>query len=290
MTFSQITCFMTVAEKGSFTRAANTLYISQPAISRSIASLEQETGVKLLERNNNSLSLTTPGKMLYDFFSKTSTEYSALIENIRHIHGQTSTPIKIGCPDTWSPNFFYDKIMQYYKQSYPEIKLSIECFKLSDLIIRLKSGKLDVVLTHDFYSPSMYGISSKTLTSTGCGIVYSKNLFQKVSSLSDFSNTEFLLYDNDIQKKIQGVIKDICQDTFEPAIKNVGQMSTAIFNMACGQGVMIFSDWDSAVYNSEYGYFPVDRKLQIKMIYSTDKKSKNIDLFLQQTPKLFTRH
>ena len=287
MTKTQINCFITVAQERSFTRAANTLYISQPAISKAVSSLEEELGVKLLERNNNSLSLTDGGELLYDFFVRTGTEYRQLIEKIEQIHGKKSAPIKIGCPDTWNPGFFYSRIKEHFINEHPEIKLSIECFRLSDLIIRLKSGKLDVVLTHDFYSPSMYGISSRNLTTTGCGIVYAKNRFPQVRTLSDFKDTEFLLFDNDIQKKIEGVIRDVCAGAFEPIVRNVGQMSSAVFSMACGEGIMLFSDWDSVVYNTAYGYYPVPRELQIKMIYSTDKKSKNIDLFLSETPKLF---
>ena len=50
MTQTQINCFLAVARERSFTRAANSLYISQPAISRSISKLEDELGFQLFER------------------------------------------------------------------------------------------------------------------------------------------------------------------------------------------------------------------------------------------------
>ena len=61
MTQTQINCFLAVARERSFTRAANSLYISQPAISRSISKLEDELGFQLFERRESALTLTTHG-------------------------------------------------------------------------------------------------------------------------------------------------------------------------------------------------------------------------------------
>lgn len=289
MTKAQISCFLAVAQERSFTRAANVLYISQPAISKSVSSLEEELGFKLFERRDNVLSLTEPGVLLHDFFVKAGNEYAALMEKIEHLHGSAAAPVRIGCPDTWNPSFFCGKLEKYFSTRHPDIRLSIECFKLSDLMIRLKSGRLDVVLTHDFYSPYQYGISSEYLTSTGCGILYSKEHFKNISSLEDFRNTSFLLYDSDIQKKFEGIIKDICSVFFVPSIKNVGQLSTALFDMACGKGVMLFSDWDSVTSNSAYGYLAADRKLPIRMIYPSDTRRFAVDTFISDAPSLFRR-
>ena len=64
MTFKQLQYFMSVARSLNFTEAAEEQYVSQPALSRGIASLEQELGVALLERNHHSVSLTPAGTLL----------------------------------------------------------------------------------------------------------------------------------------------------------------------------------------------------------------------------------
>ena len=65
MTFSQINYFLTLAACLNYTEAATKLFISQSALSRSIASLEKELDVKLLIRNYHSVELTKAGKILY---------------------------------------------------------------------------------------------------------------------------------------------------------------------------------------------------------------------------------
>ena len=288
MTKSQINCFLAVVQELSFTKAANILYISQPAISKSVSTLEEELGFKLFERRDNILHLTEAGKLMSEFFIKSSNEFHELIDSIERLDSVSSPPVRIGCPDTWNPTFFREKMLKYFSAAHPGMRLSIECCKLSELIIRLKSGRLDVVLTHDFYSPNQYGISSEYLTSTGCGILYSRDHFKSVHTLEDFRSSRFLLYDNDIQKKFEGVIRNICSGLFTPTFFNTGQLSTALFDMACGKGVMLFSDWDSAVSNSAYGFLPVNKRLPIRILYHTDGRSPSVTTFIEDMPALFS--
>lgn len=59
--------FCIVAENGSFSKAAEKLYISQPAITQTIRKLEEQLGGKLFYRNNNGVALTEEGKKLYAY-------------------------------------------------------------------------------------------------------------------------------------------------------------------------------------------------------------------------------
>ena len=69
--------FCIVAESGTFSKAAEKLYISQPAITQTIRKLEEQLGGKLFYRNNNGVALTEEGKHLYEYI-KDSME---IIEN-----------------------------------------------------------------------------------------------------------------------------------------------------------------------------------------------------------------
>ena len=70
----QINYFLAAARNLSFSRAAQELFVSQPAISRQILALEQELGCPLFVRMNKSISLTSNGEMFYDFFERYHTE------------------------------------------------------------------------------------------------------------------------------------------------------------------------------------------------------------------------
>ncbi|MFR5701755.1 MAG: LysR family transcriptional regulator [Eubacterium ramulus] len=66
----QIEYFLAAARNMSFSRAAQELFVSQPAISRQILALEQELGCPLFERLNRGIMLTANGEMFYDFFER----------------------------------------------------------------------------------------------------------------------------------------------------------------------------------------------------------------------------
>ena len=68
MTLGQIKSFVTVATEQSFAKAASVLFVSQPAISKSVASLEDELGFTLLDRKGGDITLTPAGRKLYNLF------------------------------------------------------------------------------------------------------------------------------------------------------------------------------------------------------------------------------
>lgn len=66
MELEQLRIFVTVAECGSFSRGARKLYISHSTTSRAVSALEEELGVRLLERDNHVLGLSPAGEILLD--------------------------------------------------------------------------------------------------------------------------------------------------------------------------------------------------------------------------------
>ena len=287
MTITQINHFIAVAETLSFTQAANMLYVSQPAISKSVSKLEDHLGFKLFERSDTAMSLTEAGAAMYEFFSRATREYTTLTDDIRTMAKLPAQTLRIGCPETWDPSHFYGKLEKHFAANHPDIRLSIECYKLSDLITRLHTDKLDIVLTHDFFIPTLPNIVAKDVTTTKFGILYSKEHFPEISSATDFAKMPFLLYDNDIEKRFSDVIRGICANYgMVPKIINCNLLSSALFNTACAKGIMLFSSWDGAVSNSSYGFLPLDT-MPVKIIHFTDNKLPLINLYVDEIRSLF---
>ena len=291
MTLTQINHFITVSQSLSFTQAANTLYVSQPAISKSISKLEDELGFKLFERSDSTLSLTAAGEAMYQFFTKAAADYTAITDNIRALTQHPHATIRIGCPETWSPSYFYKKIETHFNTNHPSVKFIIECYKLSDLISRLQAGKLDIVLTHDFFIPSIPNLSSCDLISSRFGILYSKEHFPEVKSLHDFAATPFTLFDADIEKRFSDIIRKICADYgFTPKITNSGHLSSALFSTACGNYVMLFSSWDSAILNPSYGFLPLESEMPVKILHMTDNPNDSVGFLVEEIKSLFSEN
>ena len=81
MELRQLRYFVAIAEEGNFSRAAERLHVSQPPLSTQIKSLEDELGVRLLERSNRGVSLTAAGSVFYE-------ETRAVLARLEHARGK----------------------------------------------------------------------------------------------------------------------------------------------------------------------------------------------------------
>ena len=81
MELRQLRYFVAIAEEGNFSRAARRLHVSQPPLSTQIKSLEDELGMRLLERSNRGVSLTAAGSVFYE-------ETRAVLARLEHARGK----------------------------------------------------------------------------------------------------------------------------------------------------------------------------------------------------------
>ena len=268
MTRTQIDCFKAVRATLSFSKAANSLYISQPAISKNISKLESELGFDLFVRNGSSLEVTAAGEIFYEYIDSTDAAFFGMMEAVKKLGGTPGT-VHLGCPETWDISFIMDAVGA-------DNNIHVESYKLSELLDKLSTGKLDAVISHDFYSPSLPGLTTRDLTDTGAGILYSKEHFGDVTSMDAFKNTSFIIFDRDIEKRFTMIIRKLCSSYgFVPLMTHCAQLPMALFEISRGKGVMLFTDWDSAASNSNYGYFRLNERMPVKIIYSADDASKD---------------
>ena len=109
-----------IVELGSFTKAANLLGYTQPAMSQMISSLEKELSVKLLYRSRYGVHLTLEGEKLYPFIQRTVAQYHAMQEMVKEIKGLESGVIKIGTFSSVSAHWL-PKLIKKFQIQYPNV-------------------------------------------------------------------------------------------------------------------------------------------------------------------------
>lgn len=95
MNFEFLNTYLTVVKVGSFSEAAKILYITQPAISIQIKKLEQELGVRLVERGKKGVSMTYSGRLLYNFWEYAHHEYGYMLRDIERTRNKTLAELTI---------------------------------------------------------------------------------------------------------------------------------------------------------------------------------------------------
>lgn len=135
--------FVTVAELGSFTTAADVLGRSQPAISLQIKRLEEMVNQALFQRRNRRLELTEKGQHLFDY----SRQILALNDEVvaSFIRPKVVGKIHLGIPNEFAASFLPD-VLRRFTQTHPEVVVQVSCDLSVNLIQRIQRNEFDVVL------------------------------------------------------------------------------------------------------------------------------------------------
>lgn len=124
-----------IVELGSFTKAANLLGYTQPAMSQMISSLEKELSIKLLYRSRYGVHLTLEGEKLYPFIQRTVAQYQSMLEMVKEIRGLESGVIKIGTFSSVSAHWL-PKLIKKFQIQYP----MYNSYFIRGTILRYRSG------------------------------------------------------------------------------------------------------------------------------------------------------
>lgn len=151
--------FYAVANAGNISKAAKELYISQPAISKSIQKLEESIGVKLFDRSSRGVTLTPEGELLYAHVKSAFETLTIGEDKLRRSIALGMGHLTIGVSSTLCKYILLPYLKDFIKK-YPHINISIACHSTNHTLKLLEDGKLDVGLIGkpenlkniDFYS------------------------------------------------------------------------------------------------------------------------------------------
>lgn len=143
MELDQLRYFLRVAERRNFTRAAEELLISQPALSRSIQKLEAELGQPVFERKTKSVSLTEAGQLLQ---ARAQQVLSILDDTKAEItdDGQTGR-IRVGAIPTIAP-YFLPTVLKSFSLEYPSAQIVVQESTTEVLLKACNQGKIDLAV------------------------------------------------------------------------------------------------------------------------------------------------
>ena len=135
--------FKAVAEHLNFTKAAQSVNMSQPPLSYQIKQLEKYLGVDLFYRTNRSVKLTKAGKYFYDVTVKTLNNFESQVEMVIKIGEGKIGNLRLG----FGGSVVHDilpKIIRHIHCTYPDLKLNLQELTTAQQIDALKNGDIDV--------------------------------------------------------------------------------------------------------------------------------------------------
>lgn len=135
--------FVGVAEALSFTKAAAKLHTAQPSLTRQIRDLEEELGVRLLNRTKQQVTLTDEGRSFLADAKRVLALAAETIESVRRLHSGEVRALNVG----YVSNLFYDllpKTLAAFHQSFPTVSVNLFDLSCGEQFRALEDGKLDL--------------------------------------------------------------------------------------------------------------------------------------------------
>ena len=145
MDFRKIEAFLTIANTGKYTEAADKLFVSQSTLSKQMSQVERELGVKLFKKTRNGVELTQAGHDFYSYAHKALPEYQRACDRLRMYHEGAAYPIRIGSLPLIEEYGFSDSFSSYWVKN-PSIQMEYFERSQADLIDKIERHKLDLAL------------------------------------------------------------------------------------------------------------------------------------------------
>lgn len=242
--------FYTVASLENISKAAEALYISQPAVSKSIKKLEDTMGIKLFYRSSRGVTLTEEGKMFLEHIKKAIEEINLGEETLYKLKNREIGSVKIGVSSTICKYFLIPHLKDFIGH-HPNIKVMINNQTTLDTLELVNEGKVDFgIVSHNFdysdfnfielkdindifvassnYLKSMNINSPNDIFSKGSFMLLepgniTRNYIDKYFSINDISikpeieisNMEFLIEFAKIGMGVTVVVKDFIKEELE---------------------------------------------------------------------------
>lgn len=236
----QLNYFIAVAEERHFGRAAKRLHMAQPPLSQQIRQLEEQLGVRLLNRTTRKVGLTAAGQVLLDRGRRIINELAKLEVDVHQVGQGATGVLRVGFAGSATYGVM-PAIARGAKQVMPKLSLSLQGEMLTPSMEEgLREGTLDAALLRPpvaspeieyrivAHEPLVVALPSFSLLAE-----------QRPVAVSELQDQDFIAYPP--ESVIQRATAELCREAgFQPRITQVaGETSTMLSFVAAGGGVAI---------------------------------------------------
>ena len=137
--------YLTVAAEGSFSRAAEKLYVSQPYLSQHILRLEREFGVQLLDRSRTPLRLTEAGRIYANYLESGKRLEQKLLSDLAELSQSREQTLRLAL-SSWRAGVLLPDVLPVYAARYPQVRLDVMEYPTSELYGLVVGDKADLAV------------------------------------------------------------------------------------------------------------------------------------------------
>ena len=297
----QLECFVAVAEKLNYAKAAEEVHMSQPAVSKKIQSLEEELEIRLFERDTRHVALTYAGKQFYSNAKSILLQQQNAMASIAQLKAQAKKSLVIGCHNAEIYGYI-GKVLSSVLRKTPIISPDIMDAPFQTLNMGLTEQSIDIVIgTYEMMTVA--GMRDNAFKALAPSPVYCIIAADKAGNFPETLRLEELTVDN--LKKRLGIEIRITTNDLEhylaqsdewlPVVSRFGRNTLACDNVEgalcmveAGVGLM-FMPTPDLLCSDRFRYIPVVDAHMFNYGYFYNKENNNpvLDIFRQELETAF---
>jgi len=229
--------FLTVATEKSFSRAAEKLLRTQPAVSLALQRLEQELGEKLIDRSGKDLILTDAGRTVIEYARRFQSLQQELENSLAELRDNSAGRLTIGANE--STTLYLLRHIERYRELYPKIKVQVRRSLSSKVPNELLDGNLELGVIS--YDPADDRLKSKIIYHDALAFVVSPQhrlASRKTVSISDLGAENFIAhnvispYREVVLREFQAHKVPLHMDVEMPTIETIRKLVQSNFGVA----------------------------------------------------------
>ncbi|MEN8106647.1 MAG: selenium metabolism-associated LysR family transcriptional regulator [Pseudomonadota bacterium] len=143
MSDRRLQVFHTVARLLSFTKAAESLHMTQPAVTFQVRQLEEQFNTRLFDRTHNRISLTEAGQRVYEFADRIFELYAEMDNAVRDMTGEISGMLVIGASTTIA-EYMLPSLLGDFKKKYPDINVHLKVSNSDGIVSMVENNDIDL--------------------------------------------------------------------------------------------------------------------------------------------------
>ncbi len=143
MSDRRLQVFHAVARQLSFTKAADVLHMTQPAVTFQIRQLEDQFDARLFDRAHNKVSLTEAGNLIFQYSERIFEQYSEMENEVRELTGNFSASLVLGASTTIS-EYMLPALLGKYRAKNPEVRLRLRVSNTDGIVAMVENNVIDL--------------------------------------------------------------------------------------------------------------------------------------------------
>jgi DNA-binding transcriptional LysR family regulator len=265
--------FLTVATEKSFSRAAEKLLRTQPAVSLALQRLEQELGEKLIDRSGKDLLLTDAGTTVLEFARRFQSLQQEMENALAELRDNSAGRLTIGANE--STTLYLLRHIERYRELYPKVKVQVRRSLSSRIPNELLDGNLELGVIS--YDPTDERLRSKIIFTDALAFVVSPQhrlAHRTTVSISELGSENFIAhnvlspYRETVLHEFQAHKVPLNMDVEMPTIETIRKLVQSNLGVAFLPRMCVEQEIEQGLLN-EIGIQEIHVERQIRLVYPT---------------------